>query len=106
LALALPGLRHSIMSSGPFTYSLSAAAAFVMRSLMEHPQAQTAEAIAAAPHAQGEIDADGARAALQELRQRGLASEDANRRWHLTESGRDGYTNRRGAISGRSQHGR
>ena len=94
------------MSSGPFTYSLSAAAAFVMRSLMEHPQARTAEAIAAAPHTQGEIDADGARAALHELQQRGLASEDADRRWSLTESGREGYTNSRGAMSGRSQHGR
>jgi predicted ABC-type transport system involved in lysophospholipase L1 biosynthesis ATPase subunit len=76
------------MSSGPFTYSLSAAAAFVMRSLMEHPQLRTAEAIATAPHTQGEIDADGARAALQELQQHGLADEDADHRWHLTEAGR------------------
>jgi hypothetical protein len=76
------------MSSGPFTYSLSAAAAFVMRSLMEHPQVQTVEEIAAAPHTQGEIDADGARAALHELKRRRLAAEDADHRWHLTESGR------------------
>jgi hypothetical protein len=76
------------MSSGPFTASLSAAAAYVIRCLMERPQRQTAEQIAAAPHAQGEIDADGARAALHELRQCGLAAEDADHRWHLTESGR------------------
>jgi hypothetical protein len=81
------------MSSGPFTYSLSAAAAFVMRSLMEHPQLQTAEEIAGAPHAQGEIDADGARAALHELQQRGLAAENADHRWHLTESGRAAQQN-------------
>jgi hypothetical protein len=83
------------MSSGPFTYSLSAAAAFVMRSLMEHPQAQTVEEIAAAPHTQREIDADGARAALQELQQRGLAAEDADHRWHLTEIGLERSPGRR-----------
>jgi hypothetical protein len=54
------------MSSGPSTAGLSAAA----------------------PHAQGEIDADGARAALHELQQRGLAAEDAGHRRHLTEPGR------------------
>jgi|tagenome__1003787_1003787.scaffolds.fasta_scaffold12603157_1 hypothetical protein len=76
------------MSSGPFTYSLGAAAAFVMRSLMEHPHVQTADEIAAAPHTPGEIDADGARAALHELQRHGLAAEDAGHRWHLTDSGR------------------
>jgi hypothetical protein len=77
------------MSSGPFTYSLGAGAAFVIRSLMEHPELQTAEEIADAPHARDEIDAEGARAGLGELGSHGLAAEDADGRWHLTDSGRE-----------------
>jgi hypothetical protein len=67
---------------------LSAAAAFVIRSLMERPELQTADEIAGAPQAQGETDGDGVRAGLHELQRRGLAAEDAEHRWHLTDSGR------------------
>jgi hypothetical protein len=80
------------MSSGPFTYALSAAAAFVIRSLTDHPELQTAGEIAGAPHADGQIDAGGARDGLRELGDRGLASEDADGRWTLTESGRQAQT--------------
>jgi hypothetical protein len=76
------------MSSGPFTYSLSAAAAYVMRSLMEHPGLQTAEEIAGAPHTGDEIDAEAARGGLGELGTHGLAAEDSEGRWGLTDAGR------------------
>jgi hypothetical protein len=76
------------MSSGPFTYALSAAAAFVLRSLTEHPDLQTADEIADAPHAQGEIDAGAARDGLRELGDHGLAAENSDGRWGVTESGR------------------
>lgn len=75
------------MSSGPFTDTLSAAAAFVIRSLLEHPNRQTPEEIAA-PHA-GEIDAEGAGGGLAELEARGLAAQDPDGRWQLTDAGRD-----------------
>jgi hypothetical protein len=59
----------------------------VLRSLMEHLELRTAEEIAGAPHASAEIDAGAARAGLRELRQQGLAAEDAGGRWHVTDSG-------------------
>jgi hypothetical protein len=76
------------MSSGPFTDALGVAAAFVMRSLMEHPDRQTPEEIAAGEGAES-IDADGARAGLAELEERGLAARDADGRWQLTDAGRN-----------------
>jgi hypothetical protein len=77
------------MSSGPFTYALSAAAAFVLRSLMERPDLHTAEEIAGAEHAHGEIDPAAASDGLRELRQRGFATEDAGGRWSITDPGRE-----------------
>jgi hypothetical protein len=71
------------MSSGPFTHSLSAAASFVLRSLMEHPERGTPEEIADAS-----IDAGSARDGLRELAGRGLADQAADGRWHITDSGR------------------
>jgi hypothetical protein len=73
------------MSSGPFTYALGAAAAFVIRSLYERPDRQTAQEIAAADD---DVEAADAEAGLSELEQRGLASQDADGRWSLTERGR------------------
>jgi hypothetical protein len=73
----------------PFTYGLSAAAAFVIRSLLEHPHLQTPEEIADAPHAADEIDVEAARAGLSELARRDLAAEDSDGRWHLTDAGRE-----------------
>jgi hypothetical protein len=77
------------MSSGPFTYSLGGAAAYVLRSLMDHPDRQTAEEIAGAASAGDEIDAGAARGGLGELGARGLAAEDSDGRWHLTDAGRE-----------------
>jgi hypothetical protein len=77
------------MSSGPFTYSLGAAAAFVVRSLMERPDLQTPEEVAGAPHEGDEIDAQAARKGLAELASRGIATEGADGRWRLTDAGRE-----------------
>jgi hypothetical protein len=82
------------MSSGPFTYALSAAAAFVIRSLSEHPDRGTADEIAGA---RDELDATGAQAGLDELRQRGLAEPDADGRWSLTDQGREATRQARGS---------
>jgi hypothetical protein len=75
------------MSSGPCTDTLGVAAALVMRSLLEHPDGQTPEEIAAQP-GDDAIDAEGARAGLTELEARGLASQGADGRWQLTDAGR------------------
>jgi hypothetical protein len=77
------------MSSGPFTYALSAAAAFTIRSLLERPDLQTADEIASGRDAHGEIDAAHARDGLQELARHGLAEQDADGRWSLTDAGRE-----------------
>ena len=77
------------MSSGPSTHTLSAAAAYVLRSLMEHPERRTAERIACAPHAAPEIDARAARDGLSELGRHGLAAQDAAGWWRLTDTGRE-----------------
>ena len=77
------------MSSGPFTYALSAAAAFIIRSLLERPDLQKAEEIAGERYPHGEIDASDARDGLQELGRHGLAEQDAEGRWSLTDSGRE-----------------
>jgi hypothetical protein len=77
------------MSAGGFSGALSAAAAFVLRSLMEHPDFQTPEEIADAPHAPDHIDDETAGAALRELEQHGLTAEDADGRWGLTDAGRE-----------------
>ena len=68
------------MSVGGFSGALSAAAAFVLRSLMEHPDFQTPEEIADAPHAPDDIDDETAGAALRELEQHGLTAEAADGR--------------------------
>ena len=69
--------------SSPFTYSLNAAAAYVLRSLIEHPDWDTAEAIAGR-----ELDGDAAQAGLDELKGHGLAERDADGRWRATDAGR------------------
>ena len=71
------------MSSGPFTHSLSAAAAYVLRSLMEHPERGTPEEIALES-----IDAGAARDGLRELSGHGLAEQNVDGRWRVTDSGR------------------
>ena len=78
-----------LMSSGPFTYPLSAAAAFIIRSLLERPDRQTAEEIAGERYPHGQIGAFDARDGLQELGRHGLAEQDADGRWSLTDAGRE-----------------
>jgi hypothetical protein len=77
------------MSSGLSMSSLNAAAAFLLRSLLDHPDRQTPHEIADAPHASGTVDAEAARTGLGELAVRGLAAEDSGGRWHLTDVGRE-----------------
>jgi hypothetical protein len=71
------------MSSGPFTYPLSAAAGYVLRSLMERPERGTPEEIA-----DESIEAATASAGLRELEGRGLAEQAADGRWRVTAGGR------------------
>ncbi|MEA2302978.1 MAG: hypothetical protein QOH43_258 [Solirubrobacteraceae bacterium] len=70
------------------TIGLTAPAAYVLRSLMEHPQRDTVQAIAdGAPAAEG-LGAVAARDGLGELAARGLAVEGEDGRWRLTDRGR------------------
>jgi hypothetical protein len=71
------------MSSGPFTYPLSAAAGYVLRSLMERPERDTPEEIA-----DESVDAGATRAGLRELAGHGLAEQAPDGRWHVTAVGR------------------
>ena len=71
------------MSSGPFTYSLSAAAAYVLRSLIEHPERGAPGEIA-----DDTIAIGAARDGLRELADRGFAEQAVDGRWHVTDSGR------------------
>jgi hypothetical protein len=77
------------MSSGPFTNTLGVAAAFVLRSLTEHPDRQNAQEIADGAPAGDRIDTAAARDGLGELAGRGLAAEGSDGRWHLTDAGRE-----------------
>jgi hypothetical protein len=76
------------MSSGLGMSGLNVAAAFVLRSLFDHPDRQTPEEIAGAPDARGRIDAEGARGGLGELTKHGLAAEGSDGCWQLTDAGR------------------
>lgn len=66
------------------TPGLSAPAAFVLRSLRDHPDLRLPEAIAA----EAEMDVEAVNNGLAELRERGLAEEDGSLGWRLTESAR------------------
>jgi hypothetical protein len=70
------------------TIGLSPPAAYVLRMLMEQPHRDTAEAIADGAEAGAGIDAAAARDGFGELASRGLAAEDADGRWALTDRGR------------------
>jgi hypothetical protein len=71
------------------TIGLSAPAAYVLRSLMEHPQRDTAQAIADGAAAAEGLDTATAHHGLGELAARGLAVEGEDGRWRLTDRGRD-----------------
>ena len=75
-------------AGGMSTIGLSAPAAYVLRSLMEHPQRDTAQAIAdGAPAAEG-LDTATTHDGLGELAARDLATEGEGGRWRLTDHGR------------------
>jgi hypothetical protein len=69
------------------TPGLSSVAAYVLRSLHDHPELRLPEAIAAGPDSDGAFDAEQAREALAELKDRGLAEEEADGGWRLTPAG-------------------
>jgi hypothetical protein len=67
------------------TPGLSSVAAYVYRSLRDHPDLRLPEAIAAGPAVDGALDAEAVREGLDDLRSRGLAEEDPVRGWRLTD---------------------
>jgi hypothetical protein len=69
------------------TPGLSAVASWVARSLHEHPELRLPEAIAIGPESDGS-DVPAVREALAELQHRGLAKQDDDGGWQLTERGR------------------
>lgn len=63
------------------TPGLSAVAAFVLRSLHDHPELRFPEAIAREAES---FDAEAVREGLAELERRGLAEEEPGRGWRAT----------------------
>jgi DNA-binding MarR family transcriptional regulator len=70
------------------TLGLTPPAAFVLRSLYEHPELRFPEAIAATATAEPTLDADTVGQGLAELQERGLVEQEAGRGWRLTDAGR------------------
>lgn len=68
------------------TPGLSAVAAFVLRSLRDHPELRLPEAIAAGPAADGTFDVQSIEDGLAELQERGLAEDEPGRGWRLTDA--------------------
>jgi hypothetical protein len=66
------------------TIGLSSPAAYVLRSLLEHPErGSLREILDGAPPEHG-LDEDSVRAGLQELSDRGLAAQGSDERWAAT----------------------
>jgi hypothetical protein len=75
------------------TVGLSPVAAFVLRSLHDHPDLRLPEAIVAEAEAsrvdsERSLDVQAVRDGLAELESRGLAEEEPGRGWRLTEAAR------------------
>jgi hypothetical protein len=75
------------------TVGLSPVAAFVLRSLHDHPDLRLPEAIVAEAEARGmdserSLDVQAVRDGLAELESRGLAEEEPGRGWRLTDAAR------------------
>lgn len=64
---------------------LSPPAAWVLRSLLEHPHLRTIDAIVAGPAAPERTEAQHVSDGLAELRDRGLAVEEPGVGWRATE---------------------
>ena len=68
------------------TVALTPPAAWVLRSLLEHPELRTVDAIVSGPAAPEGADAQQVTDGLAELEQRGLAVEESGRGWRATEA--------------------
>jgi hypothetical protein len=68
------------------TVGMSAPAAWVLRSLLEHPELRTIDAIAAGPVAPRGADAQQVADGLAELRRRGLVVEEPGIGWRVTDA--------------------
>src|SRR2546423_15677141 len=74
------------------TPGLSAVAAYVFRSLQDHPELRFADAIAAGPVVGSVYDEEAVKGGLEELRSRGLAEDEPGRGWRLTEATGTGWS--------------
>ena len=75
------------------TIGLSPIAAFVLRSLHDHPElgfpeAIVAEAAASGEHSEESLDVQAVKDGLAELESKGLVVEDAGRGWRATDATR------------------
>jgi hypothetical protein len=70
------------------TFELTPIAAFVLRSLHDHPDLSLPDAIAAGPDVDARLDQETVSQGLGELERRGLAERDAGGRWRVTDAGR------------------
>jgi hypothetical protein len=67
------------------TLGLSPIAAYVFRSLHDHPDLRMADAIAAGPAVDGAYDSQAVSEGLAELESRGMAEDEPGRGWRLTD---------------------
>jgi hypothetical protein len=65
---------------------MSSPAAWVLRSLLEHPHLRTIDAIVAGPAAPERAEAQQVADGLQELKDRGLAVEEPGVGWRVTDA--------------------
>lgn len=74
------------------TLGLTPPAAYVLRSLHDHPDLRLPAAIAAGPAVDGRLDAEAVGQGLAELQARGLVEHEPGRGWRLTDAGRAATT--------------
>jgi hypothetical protein len=68
------------------TLGLSPPAAYVLRSLRDHPDLRLPEAIAAGPASDAAIDLQAVKDGLAELKAKGLAEYEPDHGWRLTDA--------------------
>jgi hypothetical protein len=72
------------------TIGLSPVAAYVLRSLRDHPDLRFPDAIASGPVPDQPLDVQEVKEALKELEARGLVEEEPGRGWRLVDAARGG----------------